>query len=36
MMSTGIFEVDADGSDCEDNSYNDSSDSYDDDFDPFD
>ena len=36
MGSTGIFTVDADGEDCEDDSYDDSSVSYDDDFDPFD
>ena len=36
MGSTGIFTVDANGEDCEDDSYGDSSDSYDDDLDPFD
>ena len=35
MGSSGIFAIDADGKDFEDDSYHDSSDSYDDDFDPF-
>ena len=36
MGSMGIFAVDADGEDFEDNSFDGSSDSYDEDFDPFD
>ena len=35
MDSTGIFAIDADGEDFEDDTYDDSSDSYDNDFDPF-